>query len=63
MLYLYHQRGRYETMDEKMDLLMYMIENGFETAPDLTMDDYLEYTTVEALREFCGYLMGENPTA
>ena len=49
MLYLYHQRGRYETMDEKMDLLMYMIENGFET--------------VEALREFCGYLMGENPTA
>ena len=50
-------------MNEKMDILQYMVENGFEIPADLTMDDYLKYTTVETLREFCAYFMGEDPTA
>lgn len=49
-------------MDEKLDLLMYLEENGYDFE-DVTFDDIIKYTSVEALREFVALYMGEDPTA
>ena len=49
-------------MNEKMDLLQYLAENGYDFE-DLTMDDFMKYTTVDFLRELVALHMGEDPTA
>ena len=48
--------------NEKMDLLMYLSENGYDFE-DLTFDDFIKYTTVKDLREIVVLFMGEDPTA
>lgn len=49
-------------MDEKMDILQYMVENGYHLM-NRTMDEMAEMFTVEDLRRFCANFMGEDPTA
>jgi hypothetical protein len=54
------KRGRNERMDEKMDILQYMVENGYHLM-NRTMDEMAEMFTVEDLRKFCANFMGEDP--
>ena len=49
-------------MNEMMDMLMMLSENGFDFG-GLTFDDYLKYCTVEGLREIMADFFGEDPTA
>ena len=43
--------------EEKMDILMYMSENGYDFE-GLTFDDFAEVFTVEALRALCEEVLG-----
>jgi hypothetical protein len=49
-------------MNEKMDILQYMVENGYKLM-NRTMEEMAETFTVEDLRNFCSAFMGEDPTA
>ena len=46
--------------EEKMDILMYMIENGYHLM-GWTMDEFCEAFSLEDLRRFCARFMGEDP--
>lgn len=47
-------------MNEKLDLLNYMAENGYDFE-DLTMDDFMKYTSVEFLREIVRNMLDDYP--
>ena len=47
-------------MDEKMDILQYMVENGFDLGV-ATMDDYCANLTLDEMRALCALYMGEDP--
>ena len=47
-------------MTEKMDILQYMIENGYKLV-NRTFDEMMEDFTVEDLRNFMAAFMGEDP--
>lgn len=47
-------------MNEKMEILAYMVENGYHLM-DRTMEEYCALFSLEDLREFCARFMGENP--
>ena len=49
-------------MNEMMDMLMMLSENGYDFE-DLTFDDFLKYGSVEFLREIMINFFGEDPTA
>lgn len=48
-------------MNEKMEILAYMVENGYHLM-DRTMEEYCELFSLEDLRGFCARFMGEDPT-
>lgn len=63
------KRGRHEAMKntekenmEIMEILAYMIENGYHLM-NRTMEDYCRDFTVEDVRAFCACFMGEDPRA
>lgn len=45
---------------EIMEILAYMIENGYHLM-NRTMEDYCRDFTVEDVRAFCACFMGEDP--
>lgn len=45
--------------NEKMDVLQYMIENGYHLM-NRTMDEMIEDFTLEQLQGFCKAFMGED---
>lgn len=47
-------------MNEKMDILVYMMENGYSLG-DHDMDFFLENFSLEELRQWCARFMGEDP--
>lgn len=47
--------------DEKMDILQYMVENGYHLM-NRTMEEMADLFTVEDLRNFCSAFLGEDPT-
>lgn len=49
-------------MNEMMEMLMYLSENGYDFE-DLTFEDFEKYATVELVREMYINFMGEDPTA
>ena len=49
------------TMDEMMDLLMYLAENGYDFE-DLTFDDFVEHASLEAVKEIAREFFDEDPT-
>jgi len=48
--------------NEKLELLAYMVENGYPLG-NHTMDDYCKTWTLADLRFFCAEFLGEDPTA
>lgn len=49
-------------MNEMMDMLMMLSENGYDFG-ELTFEDYEKYATVETVREMMIGFFGEDPTA
>ena len=47
---------------EKLEILTYMVENGYHLM-NRTMDDYCHDFTLAQIRQFCVAFMGEDPTA
>ena len=51
-----------EEIAEKLDILNYLAENGFDFE-DLTFDDFIKYASLKALREAAREFFREDPTA
>ena len=49
-------------MNEMMDMLIYLSENGYDFE-DLTFEDFEKYATVDFVREIVREFMGEDPLA
>ncbi len=49
-------------MNEMMDLLMYLSENGYDFG-DLTFDDFVKYADLDFVKEMARYFFEEDPTA
>ena len=47
---------------EKIEILAYMVENGYNLM-DRTMDDYCRDFSLADIKQFCAHFMGEDPTA
>lgn len=49
-------------MNEMMDLLMYLSENGYDFE-GLTFDDFAKYATLDFVKEIARNFFEEDPTA